>query len=239
MKVFAAPGRVSDALRSWPDSPTPLTLAGVAHRWTSTPDQDCSRPAHTPREDPCSARLGWCGWSPALPRRQVEVLEPQIAIRVRALMLPRSSHRGGVEVDDGGIVDGRGQGFLGLGDPGQGTAASEMTSLDVPLRPEGSPVAGEDRVEGALVAVEEAMPASNWSAFSLIRCERQRPASITRTPELKYGVFGATPISAQGRPAGAAAHGTTGSRTAPSTQPLRSVSQSSSSGCRTATSESM
>ena len=43
---------------------------------------------------------------------------------------------------------------------------------------------------------------------------------MTRTPELKYGVPGEIPNSAQGRPAGAAAHGTTGSRTAPSTRPF-------------------
>ena len=61
-------------------------------------------------------------------------------------------------MDDGWIVDRGGQGFVGLDDPGQGLAAREMTGLEVPLRPDGSPATGEDRVEGALVAVEEAMP---------------------------------------------------------------------------------
>ena len=59
---------------------------------------------------------------------------------------------------DGRIVDGSGQGVPGLDDPGQGIAAHEMTSLEVPVGTDASPATSEDRVEGTLVGVEEAMP---------------------------------------------------------------------------------
>ena len=76
---------------------------------------------------------------------------------------------------DGRIVDGSGQGVPGLDDPGQGIA-HEMTSLEVPMGTDASPVTGEDRVEGTLVGVEEAMPCEELeSVFAdLLRAPQAR-----------------------------------------------------------------
>src|SRR5204863_9582155 len=90
---------------------------------------------------------GWFIRTPTRPGGSIEVLEPELAIRVPRAFLPRPVPERLVEVDDSGMLSGVLDVVRSIGEPCVRLDRAHVSALEVPPRMQWCPAPGRDGIQ--------------------------------------------------------------------------------------------